>query len=192
MASANHPEIWLIRHGETEWSLSGQHTSRTDIPLTAAGEASAKELRSRLKDVRFEAVYVSPAQRAIETCRLAGFESTAMIDPNLREWDYGVYEGKTTAEIQKEIPGWSVWTSPLPEGESLDSVGGRADAVIHTATQHSGKVALFAHAHILRILAARWVGQAPGFGQHLSLGTGSMSVLGFEREQRTISRWNCL
>lgn len=186
----NRPELWLIRHGETEWSRSGQHTSRTDLPLTPAGEESAKELQKKLAGVEFSAVYVSPALRARETCRLAGLAEHAVVEPNLREWDYGVYEGRTTPDIQKELPGWSVWSFPIIDGESIEQVGARADAVIAAATQHFGKVALFAHAHILRILAARWVGSDPGFAKHLSLSTGSVSVLGYERDQRTIVRWS--
>lgn len=184
------PEIWLIRHGETEWSRSGQHTSRTDLPLTPTGEACAKELGTRLAGVDFAAIYTSPALRVLDTCRLAGF-SEATIEPNLREWDYGIYEGRTTAEIQQDIPGWSIWTSSIIKGESLEQVANRADALIQFLERRRGRIALFAHAHILRILAARWVQASPAFAQHLSLGTGSISVLGFEREQRTIVRWNC-
>jgi probable phosphoglycerate mutase len=189
--SSNEPtELWLIRHGETAWSLSGQHTGRTDIPLTAAGEESARALRERLKGVQFGAVLTSPLLRASDTCRLAGFGSQAKIEPNLREWNYGIYEGKTTAEIEADIPGWSVWTALIPEGESLDQVAARANEVIEAATSLGGRVALFAHAHILRILATRWIENAPTLAQNLVLSTTSISVLGYERTTRAITRWN--
>ena len=186
-------ELWLIRHGETEWSLSGAHTSRTDIPLTDHGRKRAEELRDYLKGTQFSAVFVSPMQRARETCAIAGFGDAAVVDEGLREWDYGIYEGKTTAEIRKGVPGWSVWKDEIVGGESAEHVGERADGVIAralTAAPAGGKVALFAHAHILRILAARWVGLAADGGRLLALGTGSVSVLGWERETRVIEAWN--
>jgi probable phosphoglycerate mutase len=186
-------QLWLIRHGETEWSLSGQHTSRTDIALTDHGRQRAEELRDYLKGTSFNAVFVSPMQRARETCQIAGFGSQAIVDNNLKEWDYGVYEGKTTAEIRAEIPNWSVWKDPIVDGESAEQVGTRADQVIArslAAAPSGGRVALFAHAHILRILAARWLGLAATGGSLFSLGTGSVSVLGWERETRVISSWN--
>jgi probable phosphoglycerate mutase len=189
-------ELWLVRHGETEWSASGRHTSRTDLPLTDAGRERAKELGAYLAGTKFAAVLRSPMLRAKETCEIAGFGDVAVVDEGLREWDYGVYEGKTTAEIQAGIPGWSVWTSPIVGGETVEQVGARADAVIahalaaSPATTSDSKVALFAHAHILRILAARWIGLAPRGGALLALGTGSVSVLGWERETRVIQRWN--
>ncbi|HEY2038937.1 MAG TPA: histidine phosphatase family protein [Edaphobacter sp.] len=186
-------ELWLIRHGETEWSLSGQHTSRTDIPLTEHGRRRAEELRGFLKGTTFNAVFVSPMQRARETCDIAGFGSQAVIDDGLKEWDYGIYEGKTTAQIRTEVPGWSVWKDPIIDGETVEHVGERADAVIARALAASpaeGKVALFAHAHILRILGARWLKLAAVEGSLFALGTGSVSVLGWERETRVISSWN--
>jgi probable phosphoglycerate mutase len=208
-------ELWLVRHGETEWSLSGAHTSRTDIPLTEHGRRRAEELRDYLKGTKFDAVFVSPMQRARETCAIAGFGDVAKIDEGLREWDYGIYEGKTTKEIQAEIPGWSVWKNEIVGGETVEHVGERADRVIMQALVadmpvpwkapapgsgkvalfthapgSSGKVALFAHAHILRILAARWIGLPATGGALLALGTGSVSVLGWERETRVIQSWN--
>jgi broad specificity phosphatase PhoE len=192
LASNESTEIWLIRHGETAWSRSGQHTSRTDIPLTPAGEASAHALRERLKGIQFGGVLTSPSLRALDTCRLAGFAWQARIEPNLSEWNYGIYEGKRTAEIQSETPGWSVWTAPIPDGESLDQVAARANQVIETATGIGGRVALFAHAHILRILATCWIGNVPSLAQNLILSTGSISVLGYERSTRAITRWNCV
>jgi broad specificity phosphatase PhoE len=186
-------ELWLIRHGETEWSLSGQHTSRTDISLTDHGRRRAEELRDYLKGTTFVAVFVSPMQRARETCSIAGFGSQAVVDDGLKEWDYGIYEGKTTAQIREEVPGWSVWKDPIIGGETAEQVGTRADGVIARALASApsgGKVALFAHAHILRILAARWLRLESRQGDLFALGTGSVSVLGWEREIRVIASWN--
>ena len=186
-------ELWLVRHGETEWSLSGAHTSRTDIPLTDHGRMRAEELRDYLKGTTFDAVFESPMQRAKETCAIAGYGNQAVVEKGLMEWDYGVYEGKTTKEIQAEIPGWSVWKNEIVGGETVEHVGERADGVIAralAAAPQGGKVALFAHAHILRILAARWIGLAAAGGSLLALGTGSVSVMGWERETRVISSWN--
>ena len=193
-------ELWLVRHGETEWSADGRHTSTTDIPLTEHGRERARELGQYLKGRKFAAVRVSPKQRARETCEIAGFGEMAEVDPDLQEWNYGESEGKTTKEMRERYgPTWSVWTAPLVGGESVDQVGERADNVIATALAavatgpgagESKAVALFAHAHILRILAARWIGLPAVHGKSFALGTGSVSVLGFERENRVVSRWN--
>jgi probable phosphoglycerate mutase len=186
-------ELWLIRHGETEWSLDGRHTSTTDIPLTEHGRKRAEELRDFFKGEKFAAVLVSPMQRARETCEIAGFGDVAVVDDGLQEWNYGESEGKTTAQMrQKYGPQWSVWTDPIIGGESVEQVGARADGVIAraVAAANGGAVALFAHAHILRILAVRWVGLPAVDGRLLALGTGSVSVLGYERETRVISKWN--
>lgn len=188
-------ELWLIRHGETEWSLSGAHTSRTDIPLTDHGRQRAKELGEFLRGTKFDAVFTSPMQRARETCVLAGFGDQAQVEEGLKEWDYGIFEGKTTKEIRLEHPGWSVWKDAITGGETVEHVGERADAVIARALTSpsdagTAKVALFAHAHILRILAARWIALPADGGRLLALGTGSVSVLGWERETRVIAHWN--
>ena len=186
-------ELWLIRHGETEWSLSGAHTSRTDIPLTDHGRLRAEELKSFLNGKKFAAVFTSPMQRARETCKIAGYGDVATIDEGLREWNYGIFEGKTTKEIQVDHPGWSVWKDEIVDGEPVEHVGERADGVIARALAAAGgdgTVALFAHAHILRILAARWIGLPATGGSLFALGTGSLSELGFERETRVIRRWN--
>ena len=187
-------ELWLVRHGETEWSLSGAHTSRTDIPLTAHGRVRAEELRDYLKGTAFAKVLVSPMQRARETCEIAGFGAQAVVEPGLLEWDYGESEGKTTKEMRKKYgPRWSVWTDALVGGETVEHVGERADEVIARGLDgvaEDGRVALFAHAHILRILAARWIGWTACGGQHFALGTGSVSVLGWERDARVVSHWN--
>jgi probable phosphoglycerate mutase len=186
-------ELYLIRHGETEWSLSGAHTSRTDIPLTDHGRKRAEELRDFLAPVHFDRVLTSPMQRARETCEIAGLGAQATVDEGLREWDYGIFEGKTTKEIRQEHPGWNVWSAEITGGEPVGHVGERADGVIARAVEGlppNGRTALFAHAHILRILAARWIGLGATGGSLLALGTGSVSVLGYERETRVISRWN--
>jgi broad specificity phosphatase PhoE len=186
-------ELWLMRHGETAWSASGQHTSRTDVGLTEKGQRLAERLGIYLAGKDFSAVLCSPMRRARETCELAGFGDVAVVDERLKEWDYGVYEGKTTQEIRDEIPGWNVWRYSIVGGESLEQVGERADGIIRRALEAAGdggRVALFAHAHILRILGARWIGLPASGGQLLVLGTGCVSVLGFEREARSILKWN--
>ena len=199
-------EIWLIRHGETAWSLSGQHTSFTDIPLTDHGRKRAEELRDFLAGRQFAAVFVSPRERARETCAIAGYGDVAVVEDNLQEWNYGEAEGKTTPQMREIYgPGWSVWTNPLKGGEAVEAVGERADKVIARALAAAADpahddetvvngapraVALFAHAHILRILAARWIGLPAVNGKNFGLGTGSVSVLGFERENRVIEKWN--
>lgn len=187
---ADRHQIWLIRHGETEWSLTGRHTGRTDIPLTAAGRHQAEALGRHLAGRAFALVLTSPLARARDTCRLAGYETVAEATDGLLEWDYGIYEGRTTPDIRTAEPGWSIWTSPVPQGESVDQVGERARRVIDRAAAAPGDVVLFAHAHILRILAACWLELPPVGGRLLALGTASISVLGYERETRVISVWN--
>ncbi len=188
-------ELWLVRHGETEWSLSGAHTSRTDISLTDHGRKRAEELRDYLAGTTFAKVFTSPMQRARETCQIAGFGAQAIIENGLMEWDYGESEGKTTKEMRAKYndPDWSVWTRPIVDGEAVEHVGERADGVIARALEgvaDGGKVALFAHAHILRILTARWIDLPATGGAKFGLGTGSVSVLGWERETRVVSKWN--
>lgn len=183
-------ELWLIRHGETEWSLSGAHTSRTDIPLTDRGRQRAEKIRDYLRGKNFSLVLTSPMERARETCQIAGFGDVAQVDDDLKEWNYGIYEGRTTKDIQKEIPGWSVWSSPITGGESIDQVAERANRVIARAAAKGGSVAMFAHAHILRILAACWIQSPPVMGSRLALSTGAVSTLGFEHDTRVITMWN--
>jgi broad specificity phosphatase PhoE len=183
-------DIWLMRHGETEWSRSGAHTGRTDLPLTDRGRERAKAMGALLKGRRFGMVLTSPMERARETCRLAGYGDVAEIDANLCEWNYGDYEGRSTNEIRKERPDWSLWVDGVPHGESVEQVGERAGAVIARAAVAEGDAALFAHGHILRILTARWLGLAAVDGQRFALGTASISILGYERETRVISLWN--
>jgi probable phosphoglycerate mutase len=187
---AAHPRLWLVRHGETAWTLSGQHTGRTDIPLTPTGRRQAGGLARRLASQSFALVLSSPLGRARETCRLAGFEARAELTDDLREWDYGTYEGRTSEAIRAVTPGWSIWTSPIPGGESLEQVGARARRVLDRALGATGDVALFSHGHLLRILAACWIGRPPADGRLLALGTASTSVLGWEREIRVLEHWN--
>ncbi len=182
-------EIFLVRHGETEWSLSGQHTGRTDIALTTNGRAQAELLGRALRGKNFTA-WTSPLSRARETCWLAGVEN-AQVDDNLIEWNYGAFEGRTTSEIRQEIPDWSVWDSPITGGETIDEVADRARLVIQRVTQSTtGDIALFAHGHILRILAACWIGLPPLTARYLALDTATISVLGYERETRVLQIWN--
>jgi broad specificity phosphatase PhoE len=185
-------EIWLVRHGETEWSRSGQHTSRTDLPLTPEGERQAESLKRMLAGHSFTLVLSSPMKRAVETCRLVGLSPE--LSDDLREWDYGDYEGLTTPEIQKSAPGWTIFTGSVPNGETIEQVGARADRVISRiisrAQAAAGDVALFGHGHLLRVLAARWVGIEPSGGRLLALSTASLSVLGYERETRVVRLWN--
>src|SRR5277367_226729 len=183
-------ELWLIRHGETEWSLSGAHTGRTDLPLTAEGERRAAAVGKFLAGRKFALVLTSPMARARETCRLAGYGDVAQIESNLREWDYGDYEGRSTADIRKDRPDWNLWNDGVPGGETVEQVYDRAAKVIERATQVEGDVALFAHGHILRILTACWLGLPANAGRLFGLSTATISLLGYEREQRIISRWN--
>jgi probable phosphoglycerate mutase len=184
------PELWLIRHGETEWSLSGAHTGRADIPLTAAGRRQAAAIGRYLAGRPFALVLVSPLARARDTCELAGFGSRAETDANLCEWDYGECEGLTTNEVRQRIPGWELWVDGPPGGETVEQVAARAEAVIARAGAAPGDVALFAHAHVLRILTARWLELEPAGGRLFALETASVSRLGYERETRVITRWN--
>lgn len=183
-------EVVLVRHGETEWSRSGRHTGRTDIDLTAAGRLQAERLGPRLARRRFALVLTSPLRRATETCRLAGLERTARRRDDLAEWDYGDYEGRTTAEIRAMRPFWSLWTDGAPGGETADGVGRRVDAVIAELASADGDVAVFSHGHLLRALAARWIGLLPSDGARFALDTAATSVLGHERERPAILRWN--
>jgi broad specificity phosphatase PhoE len=182
--------LWLIRHGQTAWSLSGAHTGRTDLPLTDAGRENARAVGRWLAGRKFALVLSSPLSRARDTCALAGYGDVAQSDANLCEWNYGDYEGRTTPEILKERPDWSLWRDGPLNGETIEQVGARAEAVMARAASVDGDVALFAHGHILRILAARWLGLAPDCGRLFALGTATVSTLGHERETRVISQWS--
>ena len=183
-------EIWLIRHGETAWSLSGQHTGRTDVPLTPEGVRQAERLGRRVVGKRFALVLTSPRARARETCRLAGLAGAAQVDDDLAEWDYGALEGRTGAEIRAGMPGWTIWAGPVPGGETAAQVGARADRVLARARAAGGDVALFAHGHLLRVAAARWLGLSPAEGRLFALDTASVSVLGSEQDTPVIRSWN--
>jgi probable phosphoglycerate mutase len=174
--------IYLARHGETAWTLSGQHTGRTDIPLTPRGERNARRLRDRLQGLRFAKVLTSPLQRAVRTCDLAGFGSLAELDHDLVEWDYGEYEGRMTAEIHKERPGWRLFRDGCPGGETAKDVAERADRIITRVRRVNGNVLIFSSAHFLRVLAARWLGLAPEMGRCFVLSTASVSALGYEHD----------
>ena len=187
------PELWLLRHGATDWARSGRHTGRTDRPLLPEGEEEARRLAPALVGVGFDAVLTSPLQRARRTCELAGLGEGARICDDLREWDYGDYEGITTAEIRRSVPDWTVFSHPCPGGESLDQIQVRCERLIANGLERSGehgRIALFAHGHILRALAGTWLGLGPAGGALLALGTATVSVLGQEREQRVLLRWN--
>jgi probable phosphoglycerate mutase len=180
----------LVRHGETEWSTSGRHTGSTDIPLTDDGRAAAQHLATTLTGHTFASVLTSPLSRARDTCTLAGFGGSAVISDDLREWDYGDYEGITTDEIRKTRPEWTVFTDGCPGGESPDQVAARADRVVAQARRNEGDTIVFSHGHLLRVLAARWVGLPPQAGAHLALATASVSTLGWERETPVIESWD--
>ncbi len=183
-------KIWLFRHGETEWSKSGQHTGRTDLPLTDAGRQRAEAVGRYLAGQRFDLVLSSPLVRALDTCRLAGYGDQVQLTDDLLEWDYGEYEGLKTVDIQKERPGWVLWKDGVPGGETAQQVGARADRLIARAAAADGDVALFSHGHMLRVLGARWLGLAPTGGQLFALGTAALSALGYEHDYRVINVWN--
>ena len=184
------PRLFLVRHGATEWSDDGRHTGRTDVPLTERGRAQAAAVGQALRGRRFALVLVSPLGRARETCRIAGYGHEAVEDPDLLEWDYGDYEGVTTAEIRTTVPGWTVWSGPIPDGETVEEVAGRADRVIARAGAAGGDVVLFAHGHVLRVLTARWCELDPREGRRFPLETGTTCVLGREHEYRGVRLWN--
>jgi len=183
-------ELLLARHGETEWSASGRHTSRTDLPLTADGRRLAQRLAPRLSERRFALVLTSPLRRAVETCKLAGLEEQAQVQEDLREWDYGDYEGLTTAEIHRQRPGWGLWRDGCPNGETSADVGARADRVLGEVRAADGDAVAFGHGHMLRVLAARWLGLPPEDGALFALGTGTLSTLGYEHGTAVIRSWS--
>lgn len=190
MPTLHQPHLTLVRHGDTEWSLSGRHTGWTDIPLVDSGRRQAKVLGRRLAGRSFELILSSPLSRALETCRLAGFGDVVTTDADLREWNYGELEGKTSDEIRRSMPGWTIWAGPVPGGETAEEVGRRADRVIAKVLAISGDVAIFAHGHLLRVLTARWLDLPADHGALFELGTATLSRLGWERERRVIELWN--
>jgi broad specificity phosphatase PhoE len=183
-------EVVLVRHGETDWSAHLRHTGRTDVPLTEAGREEAERVGRALRGRSFALVLTSPLQRASETCRLAGFGELAQARTELMEWDYGEYEGRTTVEIRREVPDWTIWRSGAPGGESPQQVGARADEVLEELRAASGDALVFSHGHFLRVLAARWLGLAPSDGRLFALDPATLSALGYEREQPVLRIWN--
>jgi len=186
------PVVCLARHGQTAWTVSHQHTGVTDMPLTAAGETEAVRLRERLAGQTFAAVFTGPLRRATRTCQLAGFGSLAVVEPDLTEWNYGAYEGRTTAEIRAERPGWDLFRDGCPDGETPGQVAARADRVIEKVRAVPGNTVIFSSGHFLRMFAARWLGLDPGAGRYFVLGTASLSELGYEhdRSEPVIRLWN--
>jgi broad specificity phosphatase PhoE len=186
------PSVYLARHGETAWTVSKQHTGRTDLPLTERGERNARALGERLKGLTFAHVFTSPLQRARRTCELAGFGAAADVDPDLVEWNYGDYEGRTTADIRKERPDWQLFRDGCPGGESVAQVGTRADRVVARLRPLEGDTLLFSSGHFLRVMAARWLMLEPGAGRYFYLGTATLSVLGYEhgKADSVIRLWN--
>ena len=182
--------VVLVRHGATEWSRDGRHTGKTDIPLTEEGRRQARALGSRLSAWPFALVLTSPLQRALDTCRLAGYEKQAQIRPELMEWDYGGYEGLTSKQIAEVNPDWSLWRDGGPGGEKAADVGRRVDRVIAQVRGVDGDGLIFAHGHVLRVLAARWLGEPPEGGRHYALQTAALSILGYEHHDPVIQRWN--
>jgi broad specificity phosphatase PhoE len=190
VAGAALPRLVIVRHGETEWSRSWRHTGRTDVPLTTEGRARAEALRSQLAGHHFALVLTSPLQRARVTAELAGFPQAEVCD-DLLEWDYGDDEGRTSSDIREERPGWVIWTDGPKNGESVDAVAARAERVIDRVLRAGGDTLAFAHGHVLRILAARWIDGEPQLGQRLLLATAAPSTLGWEHDYRVIERWSC-
>src|SRR5215213_4970046 len=184
------PEVVLVRHGETAWSRTGKHTGSTDVPLTELGREQATALGAALQGREFALVLTSPLQRASQTCRLAGYGDVSQRRDDLREWDYGDYEGRTTPEVREERPGWTLWQGGVPGGETADEVGARADRVVDELRALAGDAAVFAHGHVLRVLAARWLDLEPNAGRLFALDTATISILGYERETAVIRVWN--
>jgi probable phosphoglycerate mutase len=188
--AASTQRLYVVRHGETEWSLSGQHTGVTDIPLTENGRAVARRLKPILAEPSFTLVLSSPLSRARETCELAGLGARAVLEPNLKEWNYGDYEGLTPEQIHAKAPGWMLFRDGCPGGETPAQVGARVDRVLARVRAAPGDVALFAHGHVFRVLVARWIGLAPGAGQHFLLDTATLNVLGYYRDSPAVKIWN--
>jgi probable phosphoglycerate mutase len=188
--AASAQKVYVVRHGETEWSLSGQHTGVTDIPLTENGRAVARRLKPILAEPSFALVLTSPLSRARETCELAGLGARAELEPDLKEWNYGEYEGLTPKQIHDKKPGWMIFRDGCPGGEAPAQIGARVDRVIARVRAAPGDVALFAHGHVFRVLVARWIGLPPGGGQHFLLDTATLNVLGYYRDSPAVKIWN--
>lgn len=188
--AADSQRLWLVRHGETAWSKSGRHTGSNDIPLIEEGRLAAALVGRELSRSHFTAVFSSPLGRALETCRIAGFGAQVELLDVLREWNYGEFEGLTSAHIRQRIPGWTVWSGGCPGGEDVQAVARRADLALARFATIAGDVLVFSHGHLLRVLAARWIGLCAEHGRLLALSTGSISILGHERETRVVQSWN--
>lgn len=189
-ADPRRPRLWLVRHGETEWAKNGRHTGKTDIPLTDLGRSQAIAVGRKIGKQAFAQVLSSPMSRALDTCRIAGFGARVELVDDLREWDYGADEGRTTEDIRRERPGWSIWGDGPSGGETIDDLSRRADRVIERVLAAPGDVLCFSHGHVLRIMAARWLDLAPVEGRRFALSTATLSVLGWEREIADVQRWN--
>lgn len=183
--------IWLVRHGETDWSRTGQHTGRQDLALTALGEQEAYQTKSLLRDVAFEGVYCSPLLRARRTCEICGYLHRARILDDLMEWDYGALSGRTAEQVREEIPGWSIWTGPVPEGETIDQIADRARRALSVIDDEvRGQAVVFSHGHLLRMLTTQWLGLPSASGRHFAMATAAVSVLGYDNGAPAILRWN--
>lgn len=189
-ANDRRPELWLVRHGETDWSATGRHTGRSDVPLNDRGREVAASLVPRLAGIGFDRVLTSPLARARDTCALAGFAGRAEVSADLAEWDYGQDEGLTTTEIRRDRPSWTVWTAGPKGGETADEVAARADRVVAMARSGQGRVLAFSHGHFSRVLASRWIGQPAAHGAYLRFDTAAVSVLGWERDTPVLLLWN--
>ncbi len=190
MAERRPRQVVLVRHGATDWSQQSRHTGWTDIPLNKDGVRQAGALTARLSSYSFDVVLCSTLQRAVVTCRSAGYGDVEELDPDLREWNYGDYEGKTAAEIRERDPHWNLWDEGVLNGETLDAVAARADRVIARVRRNDGDVAVFAHGHLLRVFASRWIGQGPHVARYLNLATASVSTLAWEHDWPSITLWN--
>ena len=184
------PNVWLIRHGQTEWSVTGQHSGRYDLPLTPDGEDEARQVASLLNGRKFDHVFCSPLRRAARTCQLAGYDAVATVDPDIQEWDYGACTGKTERQMREEYPGWTIWGGPVPQGESIDDIASRAQRAVGRLRTLPGSVAVFSHGHFLRVFVTQWLGLPPQAAKHFALETGSISVLGTDAGIPAIRKWN--
>jgi broad specificity phosphatase PhoE len=184
------PQIYLIRHGETQWAKSGRHTGGSDIPLTDAGREQAGFLLPIFDEVKFARIFSSPLKRALETANIAGLGSRLEVDNDLVEWKYGDYEGLTTNQIRERVPDWTIWTHPCPNGETIEQVSQRADRIVAKLRSVEGNVAVFSHGHFLRVLVSRWIGLPSNYGRCFLLGTSTLSILGYENEEPVIKTWN--
>lgn len=184
------PLVWLIRHGETEWSVTGQHSGRTDLPITSVGEYEARQVGRILNGRKFDLVLCSPLRRAARTCQIAGYDLVALIEPDVQEWDYGACTGMTERQLREKFPGWTIWNGPVPQGESIDDIAARARRCAARVAEVGGDVAIFSHGHFLRVFVTQWLGLPPQAGKHFALDTGSVCILGRDAGIPAIRKWN--